>query len=340
MPTKQAMLKTVVGILLFAAGLIASVYIHRQSAESITFNAIREDLSDYKYIHPFLFLTVSESAAFPLYSDLKESIADYRASAIKNNSIKEVSVYFRDLDTSKWVGVEPQEMFSAASMLKVVILVAAFHKAQSDPHFLETRIRIAPEGEQANDAQDYFPSQNPAKPGDTYTVSELLEKLIVESDNNANSVLTQFIGEEEINNTFDILRIPRPTKGSTNVDTAQDYSHVFRVLYGSTYLSEVFSEKALELLSRTKFDGGIVAGVPTGTTVSHKFGERTLRVTDPVTSATATLSHELHDCGIVYYPGHPYFLCVMTKGDDFGALSNVIRDVSRITWDSVRKLHP
>src|SRR6185436_5295057 len=97
-------------------------------------------------------------------------------------------------------------------------------------------------------------------------------------------------------------------------DTPQNYSHLFRALYNGTYLSHDASEKALELLSRTKFSDGIVAGVPKETTVSHKFGERTL-------SLNTSSINELHDCGIVYYPGHPYFLCIMTKGtSDFEEL--------------------
>ena len=44
---------------------------------------------------------------------------------------------------------------------------------------------------------------------------------------------------------------------------------------------------------------------------------------------------QLHDCGIIYYPGNPYLLCVMTRGDSFGELSSTIRDISDIIYGVV-----
>jgi hypothetical protein len=82
------------------------------------------------------------------------------------------------------------------------------------------------------------------------------------------------------------------------------------------------------LLSYTKFNKGIVAGVP-DVKVSHKFGEYSLLQDGKL------VKQELHDCGIVYYPKNHYLVCVMTKGNDFDVLSNVIEDVSRIVFEYV-----
>ena len=78
------------------------------------------------------------------------------------------------------------------------------------------------------------------------------------------------------------------------------------------------SEKALGLLQKSEFHKGLVAGVPSGTIVAHKFGER-----DGLTIG----EKQLHDCGIIYYPGNPYLLCVMTRGDNFDELAGVVFDV-------------
>ena len=50
-------------------------------------------------------------------------------------------------------------------------------------------------------------------------------------------------------------------------------------------------------------------------------------------SGGGTPEHELHDCGIVYYPEHPYFLCVMTRGGDRPKLAAAIADVSKVAYD-------
>jgi beta-lactamase class A len=104
------------------------------------------------------------------------------------------------------------------------------------------------------------------------------------------------------------------------------YSSFFRLLYNSTYLNREMSEKGLEILSTTHFASGIPAGLPKGMMVAHKFGERGL--------ANSQLK-QLHDCGIVYFSKSPYLLCVMTRGDDFKKLSDIIKDVSSIVYKNV-----
>jgi hypothetical protein len=83
-------------------------------------------------------------------------------------------------------------------------------------------------------------------------------------------------------------------------------------------------------MSKSSFRSGIVAGVPDGTVVANKFGERFL---DTPGTDTPDM-FELHDCGIVYAPASSYILCVMTKGTDFKKLSKVISDVSRDVWQN------
>jgi hypothetical protein len=44
---------------------------------------------------------------------------------------------------------------------------------------------------------------------------------------------------------------------------------------------------------------------------------------------------ELSDCGVVYYPKHPYLLCVMTSAKDIPTASTVIANISRIAYSAV-----
>lgn len=140
----------------------------------------------------------------------------------------------------------------------------------------------------------------------------------------ANSALIQLIGEDKVFKVYDDLKLHRPSEDKEGY-TVQEYSYLFRVLYNGTYLSKELSERVLELLSKTKFANGIVAGVPSGTVVSHKFGIKTL--SDDV--------RELHDCGIVYYPENPYFVCVMTRGYNFDDLSSILKTISEKIWNNV-----
>jgi hypothetical protein len=138
--------------------------------------------------------------------------------------------------------------------------------------------------------------------------------------------------------TFNDLQVSIGDTPSGVVTSPQEYSHMFRALYNGSYLSHEASERALNLLSKTTFTDGLVAGVPANTIVSHKFGERSPWLEDHASSASEENVNQLHDCGIVYFPSHPYFLCVMTKGQagvDFPLLATVIQDISRVTWEHV-----
>jgi hypothetical protein len=86
------------------------------------------------------------------------------------------------------------------------------------------------------------------------------------------------------------------------------------------------SEKALDLLTTTDFGEGIVADLPSGTVVAHKFGER---------GYAGSTVRQLHDCGIVYHDHSPYLLCVMTRGHNFEHQAEVISGVSRIVSDAI-----
>jgi hypothetical protein len=109
------------------------------------------------------------------------------------------------------------------------------------------------------------------------------------------------------------------------------------VLYNSTYLGRENSERALKLLSETDFSEGIESGVPNNVLVSEKFGE--VRMTD---ANGNLLGKQINNCGIVYYPGHPYLLCVMTKGqgDDVKGLEGVVASISRIVYKGMQTLYP
>jgi len=99
----------------------------------------------------------------------------------------------------------------------------------------------------------------------------------------------------------------------------------FRVLYNGTYLNNQSSEFALQLLSQSDFNQGIVAGLDRPMVVAHKFGERILGNTA-----------QLHEYGIVYLDGQPYLLGVMSSGSNLKDLSEVIATISQRAYLNYR----
>jgi beta-lactamase class A len=283
---------------------------------------IRENDTLYHYINPLILVDTPRQA--PEFGPLKENVNDYISEVESEKSASSVSVYFRDLNSGRWTGINEDESYDPSSLLKVAVMVGYLKKASDDATIL---LKKLPYVYTSDPGQNYKP-EHPLQNG-TYTIRDLLQAMIIGSDNDALALLYNNDRDAFVD-VLKTLQIP-PPKSLDALDfiSPKEYSSVFRTLYSSTYLPRGFSEQALDLLVYTDFKNGIVSGVPAGTIVAHKFGEHTTAVND------IAQSRQLHDCGIIYYPGKPYLLCVMTRGNDFKSLESVLSNISKITYTFV-----
>lgn len=290
---------------------------------------LRLNNTQYKYINPLLMSDSSDGSEFRGLVPLKDKLNDLLGELERSGKIDEASVYFRRLNGGNLVSINGTARFSPASMLKVVVLMAYFKESETDATVLSRTLTYAG-AKDANRAQYWKPSAA-IKAGQSYSVNELIEHMIVYSDNNAADLLVENIDPKILNGVYTDLgmRVPDPAKGLDDF-TAKEYASFARVLYDATYLNRELSDKALEIMTRTEFKNGIVAGTPQDVTVAHKFGERI--TVDP---SGRILSYELHDCGIVYYPENPYLLCIMTKGTQekaYAGLEDTIKQIAQATY--------
>lgn len=280
--------------------------------------------SGFKFISPLLECeTGKDSFRLMGLNPLQEEIKNHIQKEKLNGSVTDVAVYFRDLNNGPWFGVNEHSSFSPASLLKLPVLMAYYKKSESDPKLLSEKVKY--ENKNPLLSQMIQPT-NTIEVGKEYTIDELIERMMVYSDNAALTVLEQNIDASLIDKiTLDLGVETASQKTPEDFMSVKGYAGLFRILYNASYLEKDFSEKALELLSRTLFDDGIVAGVPKGIVISHKFGEREL--------ADGTM--QLHDCGIVYYPKNPYLICIMTRGNNIQSLGRVISSVSSLTYHGI-----
>lgn len=328
-----------VATLVFLVGF-SSGYLYRKYKGEILPILVRPNTFSYKFVNPIVFLQVPEDDSTLEFQSLRKDILNYVNENIDKNNAEDVSVYFRDLNTARWIGINSDDKYSPASMLKVASMIAFLRAEEENPNLFYKRI-ILNFKDDNNSIKDYFPSKHQTENGATYTTDELLSYMIVDSDNNALNAIDSLTGNKILKDTYDDMRIPIVEGGSGNdFLSVKMYSRLFRSLYNGSYISQNLSEKALDLLSKTNFDKGLVSSLPKGVVVSHKFGERTLKKMNQnlsiVDGSNYTEVKELHDCGIVYAPKDPYFICVMTKGKDFNNLQKIISDISGIAWKKVQ----
>ena len=290
---------------------------------------VRVNSTKYRFINPILYSN-NDQSDYPEFNALDNSLEAYINTKIEDHTVTSMSVYMRDLNSGHWTGYNQGERYQPASLLKVAILLAYLKHATIDPTILQKQLYYSA----ATTSDQYYPPSHVLKSG-FYTVEQLLESMIVYSDNSSETALFS-ANQIDFNNllkTFQLPSLPADTNDylSSNFMSAEEYSTLFRALYNGSYLPWDLSEQALGLLSSTDFNEGLTTGVASGTIVAHKFGERTSQLKDGT-----FLGRELHDCGIIYYSDDPYFLCVMTKGQSsFPDLVKVISTVSKLVYTYV-----
>lgn len=295
---------------------------------------LRETITNYRLIDPLLTCNLPESTLLGKYTELDAKLQSIVAQEKTSGKAKEISIYFHELPGGRWVGIDEAHAYDPASMLKIVLMIAYFRMAEDHLEVLDMKYPYTSSLEQVTQAVP-FGATSSLVVGKDYSVNNLIRAMIVESDNGAKDVLLTHVDSAILNQVYIDLKISNPesVKGDYTI-SPRSYSLFYRVLFNSTYLDRSYSEKALQILTETLFNEGIVAGVPSGTTVAHKFGEHILGNSD---GSQETV--ELHDCGIVYAPNLPYFLCVMTSGESIVGLKSVISDISSIVYQSVSPIN-
>jgi len=248
------------------------------------------------------------------YGDLEKTL-----SFVLDSARGDYSLYFEDLTTGAHIGIREQEKFAPLSLLKVPLMIATLKEIEMGVVSLNQKVVL--------DKEDIdFQSGKLWEKGAGYeiTVKDLLIYLIKYSDNTAVYALNRHVVSEKYVIESRLLTGLSSVSNITVDDriSPQGYSDMLRGLYFSNYLRKPFSELGLALMSDTDFNSQLPAGLPKNIRVAHKVG------------VYATEGY-YHDCGIIYVPGKPYLLCVMSNNTDSGEADKIISEVSKIVYEYV-----
>jgi len=328
---KQIHIQIAFGAILFGGiCFFAGYMIHKIYAPSFDSGYTKYlDDKKYSFINPILDfhppLTPLQKNEVQTLTNRLKAVTD---SYTKNDSVTEVSVYYRDLKNGPWILINGESLYTPASLLKVPTMISLLKLAEKQPEILEEEITYNQDFSWAPTHQ-FADTKNPLIQGETYTVSYLIEKMIIDSDNIATLLLEDRFGTKLSDQLLLEFNLPLPYINDWYKPfiTIRDYASFFRILYNSTYLNHTYSNTALEILSKTTFKEGIKAVAPDSSVVSNKFGIYTVEEGQL----------QVHDCGIVYNQNEHYVICVMTKGKDGQKLIELIRQVAKTIFDFKEK---
>lgn len=245
---------------------------------------------------------------------LSNSLSELISNGINTGKIKSASIYVKDLDNERWIGVNDEEGYYPGSLMKLAVLIIYLKKSEVNPEILNKTLIL--EKEAIVPSQTY--KDQVIKPGVPYLIKDLLYQMIVKSDNYATLLLNREADINELNKLFASLGLHAMDMHDRYYTiTPKDYSKFMSVLYNASYLSKDNSSFALSLLSNSTFNRGLTRELPKNVIVAHKFGEN-----------VSGNIRQLHESGIVYTGTHTYLITVMTKGEKVSDLADEINSLS------------
>jgi len=213
------------------------------------------------------------------------------------------------------------EPLIAASVIKIPIMVEAFRQFEAgilspnDVHVLRDAEKMPSCG-----------ALNRMHDGLEVSLRDLVELMIVLSDNTATNILIDLLGKDNVNATLQSLGITRSVlrrklfdreahlKGIENTVTARDMGILLEKMYAGELVSEAASREMLEILRNQKLNGKMPFYLkPRGIASAHKTGED-----DGIT----------HDVGIVF-ARKPFVLCMLSNETDVPAFERLIQETAR-----------
>jgi len=277
-------------------------------------------LAGFNYINPLLY--TDKECESPDMDNVKGELLNYIESEKAKGILSSASVYIRVFSKAAWTSINADEMYHPASLNKVPILITYLHMAENSNNLLEQKLFF--KKHDTTLPVQYFTSKS-LRPGQNYTIRELLHAMIAYSDNDATLLLLQHINLDYYNRTFTDLGLPKPSfEFDKFLISAKQYSLFFRILYNGTYLSDGASELGASLLAECNFKEGLLKKLPPGIKTAHKFGESGYNNT-----------YELHESGIIYCGANTYLITVMTKGKNWKDLSQIISNISNIAYNKI-----
>lgn len=280
-------------------------------------------LGGFQFIKPLLFVDnlCQSDKLNSLKSNLSILFDNYKKSGVLNSA----SFYIKDYSTNDWMAINEDEKYSPGSLLKVPELITYLKMNEEKPGLLNKKLLFS--HPLITDKKPVYTSKS-IKPGQSYTIKELLKYMIQYSDNNATMLLNENIDVPTFQKVFTDLGLNKPDWNAKSYPiSVMEYSIFMRALFNAGYLSMKDSEFAIGLLTKSDFKNGITNGLPSNVQVAHKFGE----------SGDAK-EKQLHESAIIYLNNNPILITFMTKGKEMGKLPVVIKEATNLVYSQIQSI--
>lgn len=263
----------------------------------------------------------STSTSLKLLQEIAPLKSKVQAMAEQQTGLTPVMM-FADLDTGAYLDINGNTSVSAASTIKIPVLVAFFQDVDAGKIRLDEMLTMRPEliASEAGEMQ-YQP------PGTQFSALETATKMIIISDNTATNMLIDRLGGiEALNQRFQswgltstAIRNPLPDLQGTNTTSPKDMALLMTQISQGDLVSLRSRDYMLSIMKRTVTDTLLPRGLGQGAMIAHKTGD---------------IGSVVGDVGIIDVPnGKRYVAAILVKRPfNDNRAQELIRQISRITY--------
>ncbi|MBU5317368.1 serine hydrolase [Clostridium bornimense] len=261
------------------------------------------------------------------YESIKSNINSIVANNFNRTSIK-FSLAFKDLSREDTYSINSRKTVSAGT-IKIFIMAEAFNEAQNGTLKLDDNITLT-DNMKASGAGIL----RDRKAGETFTIKDLIDLMMLKNDNTATNILINKLGIDNINNYIKSLgcndtELNRTmmdqnaiNRGIQNYTSVNDLTLVLSKIYQKKCINEHYDALMLDILKNNKYDEKIPKLIPTTAPVFNKSGEYP--------------SME-NDAAIIVTDKGAYILCITTNNSTNKKEVKAIQNTSKEIYDEYIK---
>lgn len=215
----------------------------------------------------------------------------------------EPAIYVWDYETRNYAGINSDKLYSAASIIKVPVLIELFRSIEKNQLTIYDEMKLTEYYRSEGSGSMQFKAAN-----SVWTIDDLARLMITESDNSATNMLMSKLGSmTDINSAIRQWGLKHthvqtwlPDLGGTNHTTAEDMARMlYNIDENPKFLSMSSREKIFDYMGHVHNDRLIPAGLGSGAVFLHKTGD---------------IGKMLGDAGIVYAPnGKKYIVVILAN---------------------------
>ncbi len=217
------------------------------------------------------------------------------------------AIYVWEYENGRYVDINADKQYSAASIIKLPVLVRMFKSIESKQFTIYDEMTLT----------DYYKSSGSgdlqyARTGGKYSMDALAKIMIQDSDNTStNMIMSKLGGMDDINTGLrdwgiskTYVRTWLPDLNGTNKTTAKDLAKILYNLDNPAFLNINSREYIIDYMSHVKNNKLIAAGLGEKALFVHKTGD---------------IGRMLGDAGIVYAPNGKKYIIVILANRPYNA---------------------